>query len=650
MKSISQKNNFNSVNLSVRYTTKRYLKFVCKKRTQITCNSVDFFADDSNAYNQKENVIDKFTINISEKAANGKFNKIIGREDELKQIQQVLLKRTKKNPLIVGDAGVGKTALVEELARRMVFDKTLNAELCENEIIQLDVLSIMTGTSMRGELEKNITDLLKDIIERENVILFIDEIHSLVSSSDAQNKKSSSASAKGVNFFDILKPPLSRGQITVIGATTYDEYCKYFKKDSALDRRFQRVDIEEPTPERTIEMIKSIKNGYEEYHKCMIMDAALEKSVELSNKYLPYRQFPDKAIDLIDEACSKVTIESFKEKTHVKIVDIIDIENVINEINGIDITNMQMSAKDKIDAIEKQFQRYVIGQDIAVTNVLKTLKRHSCGIHDDRRPVCSMLFVGPTGVGKTSLCKMIAKEYYGNDKHLIRFDMTEYMDSFSLSTLIGAPPGYVGYDKGGTLTNAVRYNPCSVILFDEIEKAHPDVLNVLLQILEDGVLTDSFKKTYSFKNNIIVMTSNAYTEVTNFNMLLNDEEDTQLRTMSKMKDVKENLTMYFKPEFLNRIDEIIVFDRLTYENLQQICDIYIQDAKERIMKKTNKRIHINISKETYQMMLSNIEHNSIKDGARPIKRIVEEFIIDPVTDYILQNNYENEKNVSYINL
>lgn len=647
MKSIVHKHHFTHVVLSLRKNTKRRVKSLCKKRTNIiTYSNLDYFADNNKNSDNNNDGIDKFTVNLSKKADDGNFDKIIGREYELKKLQQVLLKRTKKNPLIVGDAGVGKTALVEELARSMKFDKTLNAELCENEIIQLDIVSIMSGTSMRGELEKNITELLKDIVERENIILFIDEIHSLVSSDAKTNR--ASTSGNGVNFFEILKPPLSRGKLTVIGATTYEEYCKYFKKDSALERRFQVVDLDEPTPEKTIEMIQSIKNGYEDFHKCMIMDAALEKSVELSNRYLPYRQFPDKALDLIDEACSKVTLDSFKENRHVRIVDTVDIESVIKDINGIDLNNMRLSAKDKIDAVEKQFQQHVIGQEFAVTTVLNTLKRHSCGIHGDKRPICSMLFVGPTGVGKTSLCKMIAREYYGDDKYLIRFDMTEYMDSFSLSSLIGAPPGYVGYDQGGTLTNAVKYNPCSVILFDEIEKAHPDVINVLLQILEDGVLTDSFKKTYSFKNTIIVMTSNAYSKSKQFGMI--SEEDDHKISANRMSDVKDNLSMYFKPEFLNRIDDIIVFEQLTSDNLKNICDIYIQDAKERVMNKTNKKLQVNISKETYEMILNNIESNSINDGARPIKRIVEQFIIDPVTDHLLQYDYDSENNVSYINL
>lgn len=615
------------------------------KKNNIKCNADNFANNSSNSSNTSD-VLEKFTINISQKAQKGKYDKIVGRENELKQLQQVLLKRTKRNPLIVGDAGVGKTALVEELARSLKHDDTLNSDLRDNEIIQLDILSMMAGTSMRGELEKNVTDLLKDISQKENVILFIDEIHSLVNS----DKNRTISSGNGVNVFDILKPPLSRGEITVIGATTYDEYCKFFKQDAALERRFQVVDVEEPTPERTMEMMFYIKKGYEEYHKCMIMDAALKKSVELSNKYLPYRQFPDKALDLIDEACSKVSIESFKDKRHVKIVDTVDIEDVVNMINGIDINKMGLPIQEKIDAVEKQIEDNVVGQEGAVKTVINTLKRHSCGIHDTRKPICSMLFVGPTGVGKTSLCKMIAKEYYGDDKYLIRFDMTEYMNSFSVSTLIGAPPGYVGYEEGGALINAVKYNPCSVILFDEIEKAHPEVINILLQILEDGVLTDSHKKTYSFKNNIIVMTSNAYSEHKQFGMSLVTDNRADEEKNIKTAHVKGELSMYFKPEFLNRIDEVVVFQPLTYDNLKHICDLYIAEAQQRVMSKTNNKIQVNISRETYEYILTSVKDKSTLDGARPIKRIVEEHIIDPVTDYLLQNDCESENNVSYINL
>lgn len=612
------------------------------KKFNIKCN-VDYFSDSSNSNSSDGSYMDKFTTNITKKAEDGIYEKIIGRDNELKQLQQVLLKRTKRNPLIVGEAGVGKTALVEELARSMKYDKTLNTDLCDNEIIQLDVLSIMSGTSMRGELEKNITNLLKDIKEQKNVILFIDEIHSLVN-----NGKNTASSGNGINFFDILKPPLSRGEITVIGATTYEEYCKYFKQDAALERRFQVVDIEEPTPEKTMEMMYYIKNGFEKFHKCMIMDAALKRSIELSNKYLPYRQFPDKAIDLIDEACSKVSIESFKDKRHVKIVDTVDIEDVINMINGINITNMNLSIKEKIEGVEKEIEENVIGQELAVKTVVNTLKRHSCGIHDGKKPICSMLFVGPTGVGKTSLCRLIAKEYYGNDKYLIRFDMSEYMTSFSVSSLIGAPPGYVGYEEGGTLINAVKHNPCSVILFDEIEKAHPEVINILLQILEDGILTDSYKRKYSFKNNIIVMTSNAYNEKNPFGMVLTTSEK-ELKD-NIVTNVKSDLTMYFKPEFLNRIDEMVIFQRLTYDNLKYICDLYIKEAQERVLNRTNNKIQVNITEETYDIILNNIKQLSTLDGARPIKRVIEEFIIDPVTDYLLQNDYESKNNVSYINL
>jgi ATP-dependent Clp protease ATP-binding subunit ClpA len=622
---------------AIKQQTQKY-----KHKAITTCSTYHTENDGQfdNNNQQKCEYIDKFTINLTTNAKKGKYDKIIGRDKELKDIHQVLLKRTKKNPLIVGDAGVGKTALVEELARSIIYDKQINTDLQDCEIIQLDITSIMSGTKMRGELENNITNLLKELLELEKTILFIDEIHSLVIGDKSSINVQSYGN--GINIFDILKPPLSRGQITVIGSTTYEEYAKYFKNDAALERRFQVIDIEEPSVEKTLEMMYQIKGGYEEYHKCMIMDTAIKKSIQLANIYLPYRKFPDKAIDLIDEACSKVVIESFKEKRHIKIVDTVDIENVMSMINGINIDNINLSEMDKMNAVENSLKLNVIGQPKAVSTVMNTLKRRSIGIHDKNRPICSMLFVGPTGVGKTSLCKMIANEYYGDDKKLIRFDMSEYMEDFSVSSLIGAPPGYVGYDEGGKLTNAVKQNPCSIILFDEIEKAHPEVFNVLLQVLEDGVLTDALKRTYSFKNTIIVMTSNAYQESKNVNMILNDDDDQNKR---KSQDIKKELLCYFKPEFLNRIDEIVVFDPLTHEDLVYICDIFIKEASNMIYEKN--KINVDISKETYESIIDHVMKNNTKDGARPIKRIIEQFVINPVTDYILTN--ENT-NVSYIYL
>ena len=573
--------------------------------------------------------LDKYTRNVNHEAKLGRFDRIVGRKREIEQLYHVLLKRTKRNAILVGDAGVGKTALVEELARSIVTnEKDVPHELTDMEVLELDISGIIAGTSMRGELEERVMQILKSVVAQENVILFIDEIHTLVS---ASTSKSSSGE---INICEMMKPMLARGQLQCIGATTREEYVKYFQRDSAFDRRFQYVNVAEPTIADTMQMMSAIKKGYEEFHKCTITNEAIEVAVVLSEQYVPYRNFPDKAIDLIDEACSRVRIEA-KGEVDKSIVQGHDIEKVISRMVDMDLKKIHHTEKQKLDELEHKLFRQIIGQSNAIMTVMQTIRRYTCGLHATNRPICSMLFVGPTGVGKTHLCKLIAKEYYGNENKCIRFDMSEYMEEFSVSTLIGSPPGYVGYTEGGKLTEAVKRNPCSVFLFDEIEKAHHDVLNLLLQILNDGALTDSFGKTYSFKNTMIVMTSNSIGDKQHNRIGFSEHDDTlvagqSISIQSHATTNTDALKTAFRPEFLNRIDQLIYFNELNKTHLYAILNLEIQEALSRVPPE----VQVIVSRCTKKKIV-NLAATQTHYGARPIRRLVEEHVVDVLTNTLL---------------
>ena len=423
----------------------------------------------------------------------------------------------------------------------------------------------------------------------------------------------------------MLKPALARGKIQCIGATTRDEYIKYFQNDAAFDRRFQYIEIHEPSVDTSLEMVRAIKNVYEDYHKCSITDSALKLSVSLAHTYMPYRNFPDKAIDLIDEACSKVVLSSFQEKNDIRIVDENDIIEIVANMNDIDIDEIQANIGMKLKRLYRELHDNIIGQDIAVQTIMKTMKRYTCGLYGSKRPICSMMFLGPTGVGKTEITKLVSQEFFGKSNKLLRFDMSEYMEEMSISTLIGSPPGYVGYKEGGKLTNAIKRNPCSVVLFDEIENAHPSVLNLLLQILEDGILTDNNKRTYSFRNAIIIMTSNAgHASNKNEFGFLNDVSDQQKKT--------SELTYYFKPEFINRIDEIVYFNPLNSDSLIEIIDISIEKALSRL----DDDIDVLVTNKTKEDIFNKASMES-EYGARPVNRLVEYLIVDRVCDMLLRS-------------
>lgn len=613
-----------------------------RKTYTIRSSKTYTFHNDGSLSRFKDEVKD-YLVDVTQKAEDDKIDAIVGREKELKHMHKVLLKRTKKNPLLVGEAGVGKTAIVEELAREIVGKKS-PVDLLNCRILQLDVTSLMAGTAARGEMEERvhkILDVLKDDNNRDELILFIDEIHMLTIKSYRNE----------MNICDMLKPFLARGSIRCIGATTHAEYEKYFKNDKAFERRFQPIYVHEPSCDDTLGMMRNVKHRYEEYHNCSIEDDAIVKAVEYAKKYIPYRQFPDKAIDLIDEACSKCVMDSFEREKTMTIIDdgmetpalrtvnVNTIDRVMGLVNDYDIKYINATEDEKIQAVSDNLSRQIIGQTGAIQAMVDTLRKSTCGLNDPSRPLCSMLFVGPTGVGKTECVKLMTKHYYGDDRHLLKFDMSEYMEPLSVSTLIGAPPGYVGYDDGGKLTNMVKRNPHSVVLFDEIEKAHPNVLNLLLQIMEDGVITDSSKRTVSFKNCIIVMTSNVgYSNNSSGNQIGFRTENDDLKTCGKHMTVSNrDMLDSFRPEFVNRIDRIVHFNTLTKEDITMICENNVSDVisnANRAVKELGYEFTFEVCATTKDAIIE-VALNDSNYGARPLNRAVTSLVTDKITEHIL---------------
>ena len=576
--------------------------------------------------------IDKFTVNLNEKAKNNKIDPVFGRDKELKKMTSILLRRRKNNVVILGEPGVGKTALAEDLALKIVTNKA-HEELSDKTLLMLDITSIMSGTQERGSLEKNITEFLKEVEGRDDIILMIDEIHMLNSSS---NMVGGNKDGGNLNLANILKPGLARGDLKCIGATTYSEYVKYFSKDKALSRRFQPLFLEEPTKEETIEILKIIKPSYEEFHKCIISDESIEYCVYLTDRYVPYRNFPDKAIDLMDEACSCMNVERSKTKINDKILSKEDIEKTFKYISQVPLKFMDET--DKIKNLECKLKENIIGQNEVIDILTQSIKRYTCGFYGKNRPIVSMMFIGPTGTGKTEVVNLLGEHYFGSRKNIIRFDMSEYQDENSVSKLIGAPPGFVGYEEGGTLTNQIKTNPFSVVLFDEFEKAHYKVYDLLLQILEEGSLTDSYGKSYSFQNTIIILTSNVG---------FTHKRQTTIGYVSDIECTynKDNLFYelkhVFRPEFLNRIDNIIPFDYLTEENIIEIADNLIFNTINHI--KQTKNVTVTIDQKIKEQIYTH--GMSTNYGARPLRSAILSHIIDPVAEKIL-----NEPMIKEINL
>lgn len=620
--------------------------------------------------------LDEFGTDLTEKAANGGIDPVIGREKEIERVIQILSRRTKNNPCLMGEPGVGKTAIAEGLALKIVKDEVPEL-LSGKKIVALDLTSMVAGTKYRGDFEERIKKAMDEVKNAKNVILFIDEVHTLIGAGAAEG---------AVDAANILKPALARGEIQVIGATTIDEYRKNIEKDAALERRFQSVMVGEPTEEETVEILKGLRDKYEAHHKVKISDEAIETAVKMSSRYIADRFLPDKAIDLIDEAASRVRLKAFtappnlksmeqeikrleqekasavksqdfenaakirdKEKDlqtlldeekekwknlsgkEIKEVSTEDIANVVSSWSGIPVTQLTKEESERLLNMEKILHERIVGQDKAVSAVAKAIRRGRVGIKNPNRPLGSFIFLGPTGVGKTELCKSLAEAMFGSEDAIIKLDMSEYMEKHTVSKLIGSPPGYVGFEEGGQLTEKIRRKPYSVVLFDEIEKAHPDVFNMLLQILEDGVLTDSKGRKVSFKNAIIIMTSNVgASKITNNQLALGFGDNTD-ENLNIEELVMEDLKKTFKPEFLNRIDEIIVFNRLEKDDIKEIA--------KRMLKTLTKRLdEMDIKLSFTDEAISAIADAGFDNvyGARPLRRAIQQKIEDPLSELMLE--------------
>ena len=634
------------------------------------------------SYNQTP-TLNQYGTDLTKKAAEGKLDPVIGRKTEIQRVIQILSRRTKNNPCLIGEPGVGKTAVAEGLAEKIISEDV--PEMLKNKrVVSLDIASMVAGAKYRGDFEERIKKCLEEVRKSGDVILFIDEVHTIVGAGSAEG---------AVDAANILKPLLARGEVQVIGATTLNEYRKYIEKDSALERRFSPVTVGEPTKAETEEILKGIRDKYEAHHNVKITDEAIKSAVELSTRYINDRFLPDKAIDLIDEAASRVKMKTYtqpeslkkledeivtldkvrvqdfekaailrdkikeekeklqKEKEkwqnkntkNVTALNEEDIAEVVASWTGVPVKKLTQSENEKLKNLEKTLHQRVIGQNEAVEAVAKAIRRGRVGLKDPNRPIGSFLFLGPTGVGKTELSKALAESLFGNEDAMIRIDMSEYMEGHSVSKLIGSPPGYVGFDDGGQLTEKIRRKPYSVILFDEIEKAHPDVMNMLLQILDDGRLTDAQGRTVNFKNTVIIMTSNIgarlITDKTTLGFSAVDKKDeTQKEYESIKKDVMGELKKQFRPEFINRIDEIIVFHKLNNEDIKQIIDIMINQVTKRMQEKG---YNLEIEDSVKELIAKKgIDTNY---GARPLKRAIQNILEDRVAEEILDGNIKQNK-------
>ena len=595
---------------------------------ELIVNQIDI--EDKKKDKLKISTLEKYAINLNDNAKNNKIDPLIGREKEVQSIIQVLSRRTKNNPVVIGDPGVGKTAIIEGLAIK-IEEKDVPKSL-ENKIIyNLDISGVLAGAKYRGEFEERIKKIIDEAINAKEIILFIDEIHTIVG-----------AGATGENPMDassILKPVLSRGDIQVIGATTIDGYRKNIEKDVALERRLQPIIVEEPTKEDAIKILNGLKNKYEKHHNVKITDDAIKQAVELSSRYITDRYLPDKAVDIIDESASRVSINKFKSKKGKRIVDSNIVSEVVELWTGIPISKIVKSEGNKLLNLEDILQERVIGQNEAIKAISKAIRRSRSGIKDPKKPIGSFLFLGPTGVGKTELCKALAESHFGNEDKIVRIDMSEYMEKHSVSRLIGSPPGYIGHDDGGQLTESVRSHPYSVVLFDEIEKAHEDIFNILLQILDEGRLTDSKGRTVDFKNTIIIMTSNlGATSISNQRKtgfsIGNNESKIKEENYNDMKDkIMEEVKIRFRPEFINRIDDIVVFHKLSLDNLYDIVKIMTKDLIKRL-----KKMDIELDIEETVIKFIAKYGIDLEYGARPLKRVIQKELEDSLSENILSEN------------
>ena len=623
--------------------------------------------------------LDAYSRDLTALAREGKLDPVIGRQTEMQRVVQILSRRTKNNPCLIGEPGVGKTAVVEGLAQ-LIASGEVPETIADKRVVTLDLSGMVAGSKYRGEFEERIKKVISEVTQDGGVLLFIDEIHTIIGAGGAEGALDAS---------NILKPSLARGELQLIGATTIEEYRKYIEKDAALERRFQPVTVDEPTEKEAVEILKGLRNRYEDHHKVTITDEALEAAVKLSARYINDRYLPDKAIDLIDEAASKVRLSGFKEPSEIKdleeeiaalekqkenairteayekagdikkkqekkrekiekirakwqkersskpmVVDESEVADVVAEWTKIPVRKLEEEESERLKKLESILHQRVVGQEEAVASVAKAIRRGRVGLKDPKRPIGSFLFLGPTGVGKTELPKALAESMFGTENALIRVDMSEYMEKHSVSKMIGSPPGYVGYEEGGQLSEKVRRNPYSVILFDEVEKAHPDVFNILLQVLDDGHITDAQGRKIDFKNTIIIMTSNAGAENIispkrlGFASSSDEKENYNFMKGRVMDEVKR----LFKPEFLNRIDDIIVFHQLTKEHMKEIVSIMLQSIIARA--KEQMAITLDVTPEAKELLVE--KGYDEKYGARPLRRTIQNLLEDKLAEAVLE--------------
>jgi ATP-dependent Clp protease ATP-binding subunit ClpC len=635
----------------------------------------------------KTPALDSFGRDLTELAREGQLDPVIGRLNEIERVVQVLCRRTKNNPVLLGEAGVGKTAIVEGLAQRIVNNEVPEI-LHDRRIVALDLAMMVAGTKYRGQFEERIKAVMNEVRRARNVILFIDELHTLVGAGGAEG---------AIDAANVLKPSLSRGEIQCIGATTMDEYRKYIEKDGALERRFQTIIVNPPTKEQSLEILKGLRDRYEAHHRVRITDAAIEQAVELSSRYITGRVQPDKAIDVIDEAGARIRLKSMTrppdlagveeqidklqiekdeavknadyeraaslrdkaEQLRAKkeemqrawrerarevdgIVDEEVVAEVVSKMTGVPLTRMEKEEAQRLLELESELHKRVVSQDEAIKAISKAIRRARSGLKDPRRPMGSFIFAGPSGVGKTLLSKAIAEFLFGDEEALIQIDMSEYMEKHNVSRLIGAPPGYVGYEEGGQLTERIRRRPYAVVLLDEIEKAHPDVFNMLLQIMEEGRLTDSFGRQVDFRNTVLILTTNIGAELikskAGFGFAKRDEET----TYEKMKELlHKEVERYFRPEFLNRLDDIIVFKSLSRKDLELIVDYELRKVRQRLT--AQHELELVLTDEAKEFL---IEKGYNPDfGARPLRRAIEQHVEDPISEEILRGSYKNSSRV-----
>ncbi len=634
----------------------------------------------------KTPALDSFGRDLTELARQGKLDPVIGREKEIERLMQILGRRTKNNPVLLGEAGVGKTAIVEGFAQRVV-EGNVPELLADRRVVVLDLAMMVAGTKYRGQFEERIKAVMNEVRRAKNTILFIDELHTLVGAGGAEG---------AIDASNVLKPALSRGEIQCIGATTLDEYRKYIEKDSALERRFQMVMVEPSSKDETVEILKGLRDRYEKHHHVQITDDAIEAATELSNRYISGRCLPDKAIDVIDEAGARVHLKSMTRPPDLKEIDeeverlnkekeeavanqdfekaaalrdqadklkkkkaqitrdwreksretdgVVDeevIAEVVSKMTGIPLTRMTTEDSMRLMQMEADLHKRVISQDEAIKSISKAVRRSRSGLKDPKRPTGVFIFAGPTGVGKTLLAKALAEFMFGDPDSLVQIDMSEYMEKHNVSRLIGAPPGYVGYEEGGQLTEKIRRRPYSVVLLDEIEKAHPDVFNMLLQVFEEGRLTDSFGRNVDFRNSIIIMTTNAGAEAIKNESAFGFQKPDDDASYESMKSrVHEMIEKVFRPEFLNRIDDVIVFRHLTLDDLGHVVELELKKVRERLAERGLKLV---LTDEAKQLLIKKGSNTDF--GARPLRRAIENFVEDPLSEELLKGEFQGKDSI-----